>query len=97
MWRNFAGSVGTLPLTGGQPLTILPNTAEDQALIEEEDHDALKELSQHTFMNAFYTVMFGAHNTTGIHGACAIDILHTIYLGLFLRVRDFFSSWGDVC
>jgi hypothetical protein len=80
-----------LPLTGGQPLTILPNTAEDQALIEEEDHDALKELSQHTFMNAFYTVMFGAHNTTGIHGACAIDILHTIYLGLFLRVRDCFS------
>jgi hypothetical protein len=67
-------------------------------LIEEEDHDALKELSQHTFMNAFYTVMFGAHNTTGIHGACAIDILHTIYLGLFLRVRDcFFTSWGDVC
>jgi hypothetical protein len=50
-----------------------------------------KELSQHTFMNAFYTVMFGAHNTTGIHGACAIDILHTIYLGLFLRVRDCFS------
>jgi hypothetical protein len=39
----------------------------------------LKELSQHTFMNAFYTVMFGAHNTTGIHGACAIDILHTIW------------------
>jgi hypothetical protein len=68
-----------LPLTGRAAVNYPQNTAEDQALIEEEDHDALKELSQHTFMNAFYTVMFGAHNTTGIHGACAIDILHHLF------------------
>jgi hypothetical protein len=68
---------------------------EIRTLVENNDEDALKQLSQHNFTNAFWQCHFGLHNDAGIHGACMLDILHTLYLGIFLRVRDaFFAQVG---
>ena len=64
-------------------------------LVEAKDLEALRGMSQHCFENAWYPCNFGLHNQTGIHGACPIDMLHTIYLGLFMRLRDgFFQQIG---
>jgi hypothetical protein len=69
--------------------------ADIRRLVEEDDVDALKAISQHNFENAFWGLHFGAHDGSGIHGACMFDILHTLYLGIFVRVRDaFFEQVG---
>ena len=68
---------------------------EIRTLVENNDENGLKKLSQHNFANAFWKCHFGQHNEAGIHGACMLDILHTLYLGIFLRVRDaFFAQVG---
>jgi hypothetical protein len=65
------------------------------ALVEAKELDKLRAMSQHAFQNAFYACRFGLHNDTGIHGACPMDMLHTIYLGIFMRLRDgFFQQIG---
>jgi hypothetical protein len=69
----------------------LKTQTEIKKLVDNKELAALKAMSQHhRFTNAFYEVKFGLHSDTGIHGACPIDMLHTILLGLFLRVRDCF-------
>jgi hypothetical protein len=69
--------------------------ADIEALVAENNEAALQEMSQHNFPNAFWGIHFGLHDGSGIHGACMVDILHTIYLGIFLRVRDaFFEQVG---
>ena len=61
-----------------------------KALIE------LKSLSQQPIENAFYRVQFGTHNGQGIHGACPMDMLHAILLGIFKYIREvFFAQIGD--
>jgi hypothetical protein len=64
-------------------------------LIEKNDIDGLKKLSQQMINNAFYGIRFGMQNSGGVHGACPLELLHAILLGLFMRVRDcFFDQLG---
>ena len=51
----------------------------------------LKELQatlQHCVKNAFYSVWFGCHNTQGTHGACPMEMLHALLLGIFKYVKE---------
>ena len=74
----------------------LKTATEIKGLIEDGESETLRAMSQHNFPNAFHKIRFGLHNDTGIHGACPIDMLHTIFLGIFMRVRDgFFSQTGE--
>ena len=74
------------------PMKTQPQIA---ALVAAEDLDALQAMSQHSFRNCFYCCNFGLHNLAGVHGACTTDMLHTILLGIFMRVRDgFFQQIG---
>ncbi len=59
-------------------------------LVARKDLEGLKELSQQYLDNAFYPVRFGLHNNRGIHGACPIEMLHALLLGLFQYSRDIF-------
>ena len=66
-----------------------------QKLVDKQDLAKLKELSQQCIENAFYKVRFGAHSVQGVHGACPIEMLHAMLLGIFARVRDtFFDQVG---
>ena len=65
-------------------------------LVENHDKVKLQKLSQQYIQNATYLLRFGAHNDTGIHGGTPLEILHAIYLGIFLYVRDcFFEQSGS--
>ena len=35
-----------------------------------------------------YRIRFGAHIECGIHGACPMEMLHALLLGIFKYVRD---------
>ena len=50
------------------------------------DLEELKKMSQRNLQNAFHGIRFGLHNETGIHGACPIEMLHHILLGMFKYV-----------
>jgi hypothetical protein len=64
-------------------------------LYERKQWDKLKEMSQNPVENAFHGLRFGLHNRRGIHGACPMDMLHAILLGIFMYVRDcFFEQIG---
>jgi hypothetical protein len=64
-------------------------------LYERKQWDKLKEMSQNPVENAFHGLRFGMHNRRGIHGACPLDMLHAILLGIFMYVRDcFFEQIG---
>lgn len=67
-----------------------------QALIEDIDMAGLKEISQKLIDNAMYALRFGSHNEMGIHGACPMEMLHAILLGIFRYIRDcFFKQLGE--
>jgi hypothetical protein len=63
-------------------------------LVRQKDLIALKQLSQQPLENAFYNLQFGTHNDQGIHGACPLDMLHAILLGIFKHIRVFFVALG---
>ena len=64
-------------------------------LVQKNSLQKLKDLSQQPIDNAFYELCFGFHNDRGIHGACPMDMLHHILLGVFKYCRDmFFSQLG---
>ena len=64
-------------------------------LVRKKDQTALRAMSQHYISNAFYEIQFGFHNEMGVHGACPMEMLHAVYLGIFKRVRDvFFEQVG---
>ncbi len=64
-------------------------------LIEINDEEGLKELSQQNIKNACYLLRFGGHNTEGVHGACPLEMLHALLLGTFRYTRDtFFEKVG---
>ena len=68
-----------------------------QKLVDEENLDALKKMSQQYIHNAWYAIRFGLHNDQGIHGACPLDMLHALCLGIFKYCRDcFFEQIGKV-
>ena len=62
-------------------------------MVERADKEGLKEISQHYLLNAFYKIPFHKANDRGIHGACPVDVLHTILLGLFQCVRGVFFDY----
>ena len=66
---------------------------EIQRLIKRNDMDGLQEISQHYLLNAFRDLPFHRANTRGIHGACPVDMLHTVLLGVFRYVRDVFFHY----
>ena len=69
--------------------------AKIEKLVNKGDLEGLKELSQQYICNAWYPVRFGSHNLQGIHGACPLDMLHTLCLGIFKYTRDcFFEQVG---
>jgi hypothetical protein len=64
-------------------------------LFENNRAEKLKELSQIGVQNAFHGLRFGLHNKRGIHGACPVEMLHAILLGIFMYTRDsFFQQMG---
>ncbi len=65
-------------------------------LIRKKDLEALKNLSQHRIFNVFYDLPFGLHNNLGIHGACAMEVLHWLQLGLEKYGKgSFFEQTGE--
>jgi hypothetical protein len=74
----------------------LKTTAKISRLIRNKNNDELKKMSQHNIENAMYMLRFGCHNQQGIHGACPIEMLHAILLGVFKYTRDcFFEQLGE--
>lgn len=66
-----------------------------QELVEEEDKEGLKNMSQQFIINAMYQLRFGAHNEEGVHGACPLELLHALLLGMFKYIRGcFFEQVG---
>ena len=64
-------------------------------LVAKENLEGLKKLSQQNIQNAFYQLIFGQHTDQGIHGACPMEMLHHLLLGLFMYCRDcFFAQIG---
>jgi len=67
-----------------------------ERLCLKNDLIGLKSLSQQPIDNAFYKLQFGTHNGQGIHGACPMDMLHAILLGVFKYIREvFFKDVGE--
>jgi hypothetical protein len=61
-----------------------------QKLIDMEDLVGLKAISQQYIQNALYPLRFGLHNGHGIHGACPLEMLHAILLGMFKYINECF-------
>ena len=59
-----------------------------QRLIDKEDIEGLRKLSQKCIDNATYRLRFGQHNERGIHWATPLEMLHAILLGIFKYMRD---------
>ena len=64
-------------------------------MVDRVDLEGLRSISQHYLTNAFHDLPFHKANDRGIHGACPVDMLHTLLLGVFKYVRDiFFEQLG---
>lgn len=64
-------------------------------LIRKRDMDGLKQLSQQFIFNMWYEFGFGLHNQLSIHGACPMELLHWIQLGMYKYSRStFFERLG---
>ena len=64
-------------------------------LVETGNEVALKNMSQQNIKNAFHGLRFGLQNKRGVHGACPAELLHSLLLGIFKRLRDcFFEQIG---
>lgn len=70
--------------------TKLKTAAHIKRLVDRGDLGKLKDWSQQDIVNAFHPLRFGLHNKMGIHGACPMEMLHQILLGVFKYVRDCF-------
>ena len=57
-------------------------------LTENGNIEQLQALSQQHINNAFHDLQFGLHNNQGIHGACPMEMLHHMLLGLFMYCRN---------
>jgi len=62
-----------------------------QELVNVDDLEGLKAISQQYFTNCWYKVRFGQHkNDYGIHGACPLEVIHWLQIGKYGYVRDMF-------
>jgi len=68
------------------------NQATIQELTWNSNVAVLKSMSQQFLDNAFYSIRFGFHNRSGIHGACPTGILHGLLIGIFKYVVLLFLS-----
>ncbi len=68
----------------------LKTEADIQRLVDREDLHKLKQWSQQNIQNAFYKMRFGLHSKQGVHGACPMELLHHILLGIYQCGRDCF-------
>ena len=60
------------------------------------DVEGLRQISQKCVANAFHKCQFGLHNRQGVHGACPMEMLHHVQLGIFKHARDaFFLQLGQ--
>jgi hypothetical protein len=67
-----------------------------QPLIDCNDEEGLKAMSQQNIKNCWYPLTFGKHNTYGIHGAAPTEILHWLQIGKFKYARNnFFAQAGE--
>ena len=66
------------------------------SLVEAENEEGLKRLSQQMIQNAWYKIRFHPNDIgQGIHGACPSEMLHALLLGIFKYTRDcFFEQIG---
>ena len=66
-----------------------------EKLVDEEDFDGLKNISQQHLENCWYTVKFGRHNEQGVHGACPLELLHWLNINKYKYLRSmFFAQTG---
>jgi hypothetical protein len=64
-------------------------------LVEAENFDGLKQLSQQMIQNTWYKIRFHPNIGQGIHGSCPSEMLHALLLGVFKYVREcFFEQIG---
>ena len=57
-------------------------------LTDAEATEALQAMSQQLIRNATYVLRFGTQTLRSIHGACPMEMLHAMLLGIFKYVRD---------
>jgi hypothetical protein len=62
-------------------------------LVARMDKKALQAMSQQCLQNAFCDAQFGLHNKMGVHGACPMEMLHQLLLGIFKYVREIFFDY----
>ena len=63
--------------------------------MDTNNEEMLRHHSQQPIQIASHPLRFGMHNKTGIHGACPIEPLHALHLGLFECAQDeFFEQIG---
>ena len=72
------------------PLADYPykTTEQIRQMVANNDEDGLRNISQQNIQNACYKLRFGAHDLRGIHGACPVEMLHALLLGVFRYARD---------
>ena len=63
-----------------------------QELVDNNDEDGLKDISQQTIQNCWYKIRFASHNKLGIHGACPLEVLHWFQLGKYKYLRGMFMG-----
>lgn len=69
---------------------------EIEKLVEKDDTEKLRSISQHNMHNAWHKVRFNQGNNRGIHGATPCEKLHQFDLGVIPRTRTvFFKQIGE--
>ena len=73
----------------------LKTTEQIRPLVAKRDYVGLKEISQQCIFNVWYEFEFASHNECGVHGACPMEMLHWIQLGMYKYTREnFFFQTG---
>ena len=76
------------------PLANYPmkTPAKIQRLVDRNRREDLKNMAQQYIQNACYKLRFGTHNNQGVHGACPMEMLHQLLLGMFKYIEQVFMT-----